>query len=108
MTDHETETADPAGEQHDNRPDTGPTGSSDDTDGGVGGGRSAAEYAQFGALAVLLLVALVATLQFYFAASAAVSTFVTERYQPLFRAAFNLVVLVAAAAGVTALVRRLN
>ncbi|MFC7077966.1 hypothetical protein [Haloarcula halophila] len=71
------------------------------------GGRSIAVYAQWAAFGILVLIALVASLQFYFAASAAVNEFVTRRYRPLFRAGFNLVVVLVAATGISLLVRRL-
>jgi hypothetical protein len=75
---------------------------SDDAD-----GRSIREYAMWAAFAILVLVALVATFQFYFAASAAITEFVTRRYRPLFRAGFNLAILLASALGISLLVRRL-
>ncbi|MFC6976387.1 hypothetical protein ACFQL1_19615 [Halomicroarcula sp. GCM10025709] len=77
------------------------------TDTADSGGRSIARYAQWAAFGILVLVALVASLQFYFAASAAVNEFVTRRYRPLFRAGFNLVVVLVAATGISLLVRRL-
>ena len=64
-------------------------------------------YGQWAAFALLLLVALIATIRFYFAASATIDTFVTHRYEPLFMAGFNLVVLLACGLGLSALVRRL-
>jgi hypothetical protein len=92
-------------------PDESPVPDSDPADeataAGDSDGRSIARYAQWAAFGILVLVALVASLQFYFAASAAVNEFVTRRYRPLFRAGFNLVVVLAAATGVSLLVRRL-
>lgn len=70
--------------------------------------RSLAEYVQWGLLAILLLLTVIATLRFYFAASTAVDRFVTRQYRPLFQAAFNLVVLLAAGVGLSVLVRRLS
>lgn len=64
-------------------------------------------YTQWAAFALLLLVALVATVRLYFAASAAIDTFVTYRFRPLFMAGFNLAVLLACGLGLSALVRRL-
>ncbi|GGN89370.1 MULTISPECIES: hypothetical protein [Haloarcula] len=69
--------------------------------------RSAVEYLEWAALTVLVVVALIATLRFYFSVSAAVDTFVTHRYRPLFMAGFNLVVLLGCGIGLSALVRRL-
>lgn len=70
-------------------------------------GPSIAIYAQWAMFAILTLVALIATLQFYFSASSAIDTFVTDRYRPLFNAAFNLVVLLVCGLGLSVLVRRL-
>ncbi|MFC7019071.1 MULTISPECIES: hypothetical protein [Haloarcula] len=78
------------------------TESSDDAE-----GRSIRTYATWAAFAILVLVALVATFQFYFAASAAITEFVTRRYRPLFRAGFNLVIVLACGLGISLLVRRL-
>jgi hypothetical protein len=64
-------------------------------------------YAQWAAFALLLLVALIATVRLYFAASAAIDTFVTRRFRPLFMAGFNLAVVLACGLGLSALVRRL-
>jgi uncharacterized membrane protein len=71
------------------------------------GGPPIATYAQWAVFAILTLVALIATLQFYFSASSAIDTFVTDRYRPLFRAAFNLAVVLVCGLGLSVLVRRL-
>jgi uncharacterized membrane protein len=87
-----------------------------DIDGETGGtvdepdddsGPTIAVYAQWAVFAILTLVALIATLQFYFSASSAIDTFVTDRYRPLFNAAFNLAVVLACGLGLSMLVRRL-
>ncbi|MDQ2072142.1 hypothetical protein ACODNH_17890 [Haloarcula sp. NS06] len=83
------ETSDAVGETDD---DSGPT---------------IAVYAQWAVFAILTLVALIATLQFYFSASSAIDTFVTDRYRPLFNAAFNLAVVLGCGLGLSVLVRRL-
>ena len=70
-------------------------------------GPAIALYAQWAVFAILTLVALIATLQFYFSASSAIDTFVTDRYRPLFNAAFNLAVVLACGLGLSVLVRRL-
>ncbi|MFU1781680.1 hypothetical protein ACM16X_09890 [Haloarcula japonica] len=70
-------------------------------------GPTIAVYAQWAVFAILTLVALIATLQFYFSASSAIDTFVTDRYRPLFNAAFNLAVVLACGLGLSVLVRRL-
>ncbi|MFC6865098.1 hypothetical protein ACFQGE_16745 [Halomicroarcula sp. GCM10025817] len=85
----------------DEQPDS-PAESSDDAE-----DRSIRTYAMWAAFAILVLVALVATFQFYFAASAAITEFVTRRYRPLFRAGFNLVIVLACGLGISLLVRRL-
>lgn len=88
--------------------DDAPTESFDDaSDTEADEGRSIRTYALWAAFGILVLVALVATFQFYFAASAAISEFVTRRYRPLFRAGFNLVILLGSALGISLLVRRL-
>ncbi|GCF12270.1 hypothetical protein Harman_02050 [Haloarcula mannanilytica] len=84
--------------------ETGDTGDEADTD---GSSRSIAVYAQWAMFGILTLVALIATLQFYFSASSTIDTFVTDRYRPLFKAAFNLVVLLVCGIGLSVLVRRL-
>lgn len=63
------------------------------------------EYATF---ALLCLLALVATFRFYFAASEAIRLWFSPDFVPVFQAAFNLLVLVAAALGVSLLVRRIG
>ncbi|EMA11988.1 hypothetical protein BDK61_1892 [Haloarcula quadrata] len=84
-----------------------------DTGGGVdepdddNAGPTIAIYAQWAVFAILTLVALIATLQFYFSASSAIDTFVTDRYRPLFNAAFNLAVVLGCGLGLSVLVRRL-
>ncbi|MDS0221495.1 hypothetical protein NDI54_09050 [Haloarcula sp. S1AR25-5A] len=70
-------------------------------------GPAIAVYAQWAVFAILTLVALIATLQFYFSASSAIDTFVTDRYRPLFSAAFNLAVVLVCGLGLSVLVRRL-
>ncbi|WP_254537597.1 hypothetical protein [Halomarina litorea] len=63
-------------------------------------------YVQYGALAVLVLVVLVATANLYTSVSAAIDVWVSDRYRPLYHAAFNAVVLLVAASGVVAVLRR--
>lgn len=65
-------------------------------------------YVLWGALALCVLVAVYALLQFYASAMAAIGVWVDSRYRPLFEAAFNLAVLLAAATGVSLVVRRLS
>ncbi|WP_226013144.1 hypothetical protein [Halomicrobium salinisoli] len=66
------------------------------------------DYVQWSLLAILLLVALVATFRFYFSMSTAIDNFVSREFRPLFQAAFNLAILLACGAGLTALVRRIR
>lgn len=66
------------------------------------------EYLLKGALVVLGVLGVVATLQFYLSASAAISQFASEQFRPVFRAAFNLVVLLAVGIGIAQAVRRLE
>ncbi|MFD1512064.1 hypothetical protein [Halomarina rubra] len=64
-------------------------------------------YLLYGALGVCVLLALVATVNFYGSASSAIDVWVSERYQPLYQAAFNLAVLLATGVGISLLVHRL-
>lgn len=61
-----------------------------------------------GALVVLGFVAVVALFQFYTSAVAVINEWVGREYRALFRAAFNLVVLLAAGIGISAVVRELT
>lgn len=57
-------------------------------------------FLNYGLLAGLLILALVAVVGVYTAVSSAISIWVTREWRPLFRAAFNLVVLLLAGAGI--------
>lgn len=74
----------------------------------VGDGRSVRTYLSYVLLAGLSLLALVAALQFYLNASAAIDQWVADEYRSLFKAAFNLVVLLVSAAGITWQIGRLG
>lgn len=63
-------------------------------------------YARYALLAGLTLVALVATFRFYFAVSNTIDSWVAREYRSLFQAAFNLVVLLVAAIGISWEVRK--
>jgi len=65
-------------------------------------------YTQLAAFAVLSLLALVATFRFYFAASNAVSRWVSSDFVSAFQAVFNLVVLLLSVIGLSLLVRRMR
>ena len=71
-------------------------------------GRDVVEYVQWGTLVVLVGLSVVALLQFYSSASAAIATWVAPAYEPAFQAAFNLVVLLVCAAGISVLARELR
>ena len=65
-------------------------------------------YLDYAVLAGLLLLALIAALQFYMNATRTISTWVNPEYRAPFQAAFNLVLLLGAAFGVTVQLRRLT
>lgn len=58
------------------------------------------QFLNYGLLAGLLIVALVAVVGLYTAVSSAISIWVAREWRPLFRAAFNLVVLLLAGSGI--------
>ncbi|SEW27358.1 hypothetical protein [Halobacterium jilantaiense] len=95
------------------------TAETDTDDGSDGSGRRTADSARDdrsdvrdlilrGALVVLGFVAVVALVQFYTSAVAVINEWVGREYRALFRAAFNLVVLLAAGIGISAVVRELT
>jgi hypothetical protein len=61
----------------------------------------------WGALALLALLSAYSLFQFYAFSSAAIDEWVGDGYRELFQAGFNLAVLLASAAGVAVVVRRL-
>ena len=63
-------------------------------------------YLRLGATGLLAMLALVATFQLYTNTSAAITQWVSPTYVPVFQAAFNLVVLLLALAGLAVLARR--
>lgn len=63
-------------------------------------------YLRLGAIGLLSLLALIATVQLYTNTSAAIAEWVSPTYVPVFQAAFNLVVLLLALAGLAVLARR--
>lgn len=64
-------------------------------------------YLLKGALVALALVAVGATVGFYLSAVAAIDEWVAREYRPLFRAAFNLVIVLAAGVGISMVLREL-
>lgn len=66
-------------------------------------GRDTTRYLYLGALGVLVVLAVVGLFGFYTSTSRVIEVWVAEQYQPVFSAAFNLVVLLAATAGIARL-----
>lgn len=66
------------------------------------------EYLQWGLLALLVVFALVAAVSLYGNVGRIIQVWVAEDYRPIFNAAFNLVVLLVAAAGIGTVLRRLR
>lgn len=71
-------------------------------------GRAVRDLILRGALVVLGFVAVVALFQFYTSTVAVINEWVGREYRALFRAAFNLVVLLAAGIGISVVVRELT
>lgn len=71
-------------------------------------GRDVRDLLLRGVLVVLGLVAVVALFQFYTSALAVIDEWIAREYRALFRASFNLVVLLAASIGISLVVRELN
>ncbi|WP_265108529.1 hypothetical protein [Halosolutus halophilus] len=65
-------------------------------------------YLAWGALGVCSVLALFALVQFYGSVADAIDLWIEPRHQPLMRAAFNLVVLLASLTGVSLIVRELS
>jgi hypothetical protein len=65
-------------------------------------------YLNYAVLGGLIFVALVAVVQFYWAVTRTINTFVTDEYRAPVLAAFNLVVLLVAALGISIQVSRLR
>lgn len=65
-------------------------------------------YLAWGALGVCSVLALFALVQFYGSVTDAIDIWIEPRHQPLMRAAFNLVVLLASLVGVSLVVRELS
>ncbi|MFB6194725.1 MAG: hypothetical protein ABEI80_01015 [Haloplanus sp.] len=88
--------------------DPEPAGANEDaTDDRTDGSRFR-RFLNYGLLAGLLLFALVAAVGFYTAVSSAISTWVADEWRPLFRAAFNLAILLLTGAGIVWQARRLS
>lgn len=65
-------------------------------------------YLDYAVLAGLLLLALIAALQFYLNATQTITTWVNPEFRAPFQAAFNLVLLLGAALGISVQLRRLT
>jgi hypothetical protein len=83
------------------------TGAEPEADGLVDAARARRLF-DYAVAAGLFLLALVAVVGLYTAVSSAIATWVTPEFRPLFRAAFNLVVLLGAGAGLAHQARRLT
>ena len=70
--------------------------------------RDMRSYLYWGALVGLGLLAAGATLQLYGSASRAIRIWVAPDFQPVFVAAFNLVVLLVAAIGISIVLKRMS
>jgi hypothetical protein len=71
-------------------------------------GRDIRDLLLRGVLVVLGLVAVVALFQFYTSALAVINEWIAREYRALFRATFNLVILVASIIGISLVVRELT
>ena len=60
------------------------------------------------ALGLFTLLAVIAVLQLYLSMGSVINTFISREYRPLFRVAFNLIVLLAAGIGISWTVRELS
>lgn len=74
----------------------------------LGDVEGARRYLALAALAVLGLFAVIATFQFYTNVTAVINTWIAPDFRPVFRAAFNLFVLLFALAGIGLLLRELR
>lgn len=90
------------------QPQAGGSQPQEATSGGRSTGERLAWLVQVAGLVILCLLALVATFRVYFAASTAISVWISDDFVSLFQVAFNLLVLVASLYGISVLVRRLS
>ncbi|WP_277553437.1 hypothetical protein [Halobaculum limi] len=88
--------------------DVSTTTDDDRGDGPVSLSGDLTRYVNYVALAALVVLALVAGLQFYTAVGQTINEWVVREYRPLFRAAFNLAVLLVAFAGISWQIRRVT
>ncbi|WP_135828921.1 hypothetical protein [Halorussus halobius] len=118
-TDSESDTettGDAAAEPADDADATAVDGTARDADAAADGGTTAEVSAESalrtnlyrGGLGLFVLLAVVAVVQLYASVNATINTFVAREYRSLFRAAFNLVVLLVSGAGISWCVRALS
>jgi len=91
--------------------ETGPAGEGQPQESASGGRSTGARLAwlvQIAGLVILCLLALVATFRVYFAASTAISVWISPDFVSVFQVAFNLLVLILSIYGISVLVRRLS
>jgi hypothetical protein len=79
-----------------------------DDDGGRLPDGDGTAYLKWAAFVLLGLIAAIALFRFYFAASNTISIWISPDFEPMFQAAFNLVVLLAAGAGLAKLARHIG
>ncbi|MXR41350.1 hypothetical protein GRX01_08360 [Halobaculum sp. WSA2] len=78
------------------------------SEGAGGRSRDMVRYVNYLVLVALVVLALIAGIQFYGAVSRTINQWVTAEYRSLFHGAFNLAVLLVAAAGISWQVRRVT
>jgi hypothetical protein len=101
--DNDTKTAEPDNDTKTAEPDNDTKTAEPDNDART---RRIREYLEYTGLAVLVLFALLAAFRFYGHTSAAISEFISPAYRSLFKALFNLVVLLVSAGGIAVLLAR--
>ncbi|WP_348611740.1 hypothetical protein [Halobaculum rarum] len=84
------------------------TGDALASDADSGRSRDMVRYVNYLVLVALVVLALIAGIQFYGAVSRTINQWVTAEYRSLFHGAFNLAVLLIAAAGISRQVRRVT
>ncbi|PSQ33475.1 hypothetical protein BRD09_00740 [Halobacteriales archaeon SW_10_68_16] len=104
MTDTATETE----EEPSHAEETAAEPSDGETDGPSLGGDKLSTYLLWGAVVVLFVLAVVATAGLYSSVGRVIDIWIAPDFQPLFRAAFNLAVVLVCAAGLSVLLRRVD
>jgi hypothetical protein len=70
--------------------------------------RQVRRYVEYAVLGALILIGVIALVQFYLSASNAISTWIATEYRSLFRAAFNLAVLLLVGGAITWQLRQMG